>query len=38
MNAWKPIYTRKERFIMAVQTAGLIAATGAFMIIMVLLA
>lgn len=38
MNAWKPIYTIKERIVQAVQIAGTVLGFALFFSIMVLLA
>lgn len=38
MNAWKPIYTRKERITMAAQAAGLALAFALFFSTLIILA
>ena len=37
MNAWKPIYTTKERIVEAVRTAGIVSLGAVFALLMVVL-
>lgn len=37
MDAWKPTYTKKEWFVMAVQTAGIALMGAVFTLLMIVL-